>query len=807
MLQFFRKYERYFFAAITFVIVVTFSFFGTYNEIGSANWREEVAFQAVDGSRVGKTDLQNMVQFISTDGEDKMLMGGIWGPNFLNDGVIRENFLKTGLGEILVQHYQKDVNQEMQSKLDREKKYALYTHPQAKFLGVDAVWTYLAPDLKVSFDNLRLSNQATDSESLASRVQLYLGQSKLPPAVLRNVLRYQERQYNWVTPDPNLERIDLSLFGYHTAEDWFGNRFIQLVAQFIINSAKIAEQKGYVVSKSEALADLIRHAETSFQQNRTNPHLGLASSRDYLNEQLRRMGMDQGKAVQVWRQVLLFRRLFDDMGNSVFVDPMTFRQMDQFDNELVKGDLYRLPAALRFSDWNTLQKFEVYLDAVAKRDSNPLSLPVSFKTVEQVTVANPELVQKKYLVEIAEVDKKALQGGLSIKETWNWEVADANWEKLKKQFPELSKSGEIARESRFGILDQLDQKTRAKVDSYARSLMLESDTSKVEKALQEAKTKKIVLSLGKKSGGSYPIAGLKKPQELIDLLNQAPLKGQETLTSREKEAQEKLAMYTVNGTNYYRISVLEKAPAEEIMTFEKANQQGVLDGLLNKTLENYYSKVKSEHPNEFQNEDKTWKEFIAVQDKVAELYFAPLLKAISADYEKNKPQDSSQLIRNLTPELSAPLRFYAHGRNAKYALSQSAEKAKDWVGEASSQTNPMDVASLRNQWKFVKESLEVDRDKAPSGVIKEKALKLNANQWSPIQPLPNGDILFYYVTEKGVKEGSEEFEEQLNAAHQMLSADAQRALMRNLLQEISSKKAISLDYLNRTEEIEPEQSV
>lgn len=806
MLHFFRKYERYLYAAITFVVVITFSFFGTYNEIAKGSWREETAFQAVDGSTVSKPDLQNMVQFIGTDGEDKLLMGGIWGPNFLNDGVIKENFLRTGLAEVLVQHYQKDLNPELQRKLEREKRYALYTHPQAKFLGVDAVWTYLAPDIKTSFDNLRLSNQATDSESFSSRVQLYLGETKLPPAIVRNVLRYQERQYSWVTPDPNLERIDLSLFGYHTAEDWFGNRFIQLVAQFIINSAKIAEQRGYVVTKSEALADLVRQAETSFQQNRANPHLGLASSRDYLNEQLRRMGMDQGKAVQVWRQVLLFRRLFNDMGNSVFIDPMTIQQMDQFDNELIKGDLYRLPPALRINDWHTLQKFEVYLDAIAKRDSNPLSLPVSFRTVEQLSTSAPELIQKNYLVEIAEVDKKSLQGTLGIKETWNWEVGDGNWEKLKKQFPELAKQKGETKESRFEILDNLDQKTRSQVDAYARSSMLEADATRIEKALQEAKPKKIVLGLRKK-GGNYPIAGLKKPQELIDLLNKAPLKSQENLTSQEKEADAKLKAYTANGTNYYRIAVLEKAPAEEIMTFEKANQQGVLDDLLNKTLENYYSKIKAEHPGEFQNDDKTWKEFIAVQDKVAELYFAPLLKAISADYEKNKPQDSSQLIRNLTPELSAPLRFYAHARNAKYAINQSPEKAKEWAEEAAAAPNSVAPSVLRNQWKLVKEGFEVDRDHAPTVISKEKALKMNPNQWSPIQPLPNGDIYFYYVKEKGIREGSEAFEEQLNAAHQLLSADAQQALMRQLLSEMIEKRAITLDYLNRSEEIEPEQSV
>jgi len=61
------------------------------------------------------------------------------------------------------------------------------------------------------------------------------------------------------------------LFGYHTAEDWFGPRFVKLVSEFVINSAKIAEQRGYKVSKEETLVDLMRNVETSFQQIRKIP--------------------------------------------------------------------------------------------------------------------------------------------------------------------------------------------------------------------------------------------------------------------------------------------------------------------------------------------------------------------------------------------------------------------------------------------------------------------------------------------------------------------------------------------------------
>jgi GcvH upstream region-like protein len=811
MLHFFRTYERYFYAAITVVIVITFSFFGTYNQIANTGWSNEAAFQAVDGSKISRTDLQNMVHFISTDGEDKLLFGGSWGPNFLNNGVIKQDFLQTGLAEVLVQHYHKDLNEELQRKLEKEKKYALYTHPQAKFLGVDSVWTHLAPDVKSSFDVLRLSTQATDPDSFSSRVQLFLGERKLPASIVRNVLRYQERQYNWVTPDPNLERIDLSLFGYHTAEDWFGSRFIHLVSQFIINAAKVAEERGYVVTKNEALADLIQQSEKSFQENRASPYIGLASSREYFKEQLRRMNIDQNSAAQIWRQVLLFRRLFHDMGNSAFVDPLTVEQVYQFDNESVRGDIYQLPKPLQLNDWRALQKFEAYLEAVAKepRDKDLLKLPTQFKTVAEVAKAHPELVQKRYLVEIAEIDKKALQSSLGIKETWNWEVAEANWNKLQKQFPELNLKALDNTEARFAVLEQLDSKTRARVDTYARSQIIEEDTHRIAKALQEAKSQKMTLNL-KKKGGNSPIAGLKNPQELIDLLDKAPLATQEaSLNTEAEEIAQKLKQYSANGSNFYRISVLEKAPSEEIMTFDEASQQGVLNDLLKRLLEAHYVKIRENYPADFQNEDNTWKEFSSVQSKVAELYFAPLLSAISEDYRQNRPQESSQLIQNLTPELSAPLRFYAHIRNAHQTAIKSHDKLGEYVAESSTPlaARPLsETANLPNQWKLSKAAFLIDREHASPVIVKDRATKMSVGEWSAVQPLPNGDIFFYAVTEKGLREEDESFKNQLIAAKQMLSDEAQRMLMKKLLDEFTEKKAISFDYLskNSEEEIEPE---
>lgn len=64
MLDFFRKYQRYFFLVITVVIIISFSFFGTYSTLGSNAWREQIAFKAVNGHEVTRADVDEMTDFL-----------------------------------------------------------------------------------------------------------------------------------------------------------------------------------------------------------------------------------------------------------------------------------------------------------------------------------------------------------------------------------------------------------------------------------------------------------------------------------------------------------------------------------------------------------------------------------------------------------------------------------------------------------------------------------------------------------------------------------------------------------------------
>lgn len=806
MLDFFRRYQRYFFFVITFVIIISFSFFGTYNTIPAENIREQVAFTAIDGSQISRSDLEEMMLFLSTDSDDKTVFGGAWGPNFLNDGVIRKDLLQTGLAEILAAQYEPLIAADLQKRLEKEKRFILYSHPDAAFLNIEAVWEYFAPDMKSNYGTLKKATQATSNEAVKARVRLYLGERRLPPPMLRQVLRYQEKQYNWVTPDSNLDRTDLALFGYRTMDDWFGPNFLRIMSEFIINAGKVAERKGYVVTKDEALSDLIRNAQLSYQQNLKSPHLAVSNSAEYFNEQLRRMNMDQAIAVRLWRQVLLFRRLFQDIGLSVFVDPFSFKQMDAYAKESSGGELYQLPKELQLNNYGALQKFETYLAAVSKRpvdDSKQLEMPATFLSVAEVAKKYPSLVEKRYLLEITQADRRSLQGKVGIRESWNWQVEAGNWELLKKEFPELALKKGDTRDDRYAALEGLDSRTRARVDLFARNAILDGSPEIIARTLQNGDPKRLIVGLSPE-GGSLVFEGIKDPKKLMTLLDQAPLAGEEesSLTDAAKKAQEQLNIFSGNNQQYYRIRVIERRPDLEILTFGEANKSGALDKLLDTQLEKFYQQTREKNPSLYQKEDKSWKSLAEVREAVADQYFAKTLKAVRQDYSKAVPKEKKQELT--TGDNIAPYRFYAYVRNAKSALEKQPEKSVDFVREAkagSSEDKLVEKSPLADQWKLERKEYVIERAKEEKKLNPSEILAMVLGSWTAVETTSNGDIYFFHKTGHTSAGSSSLALEKIDQARRLLSDDVQRAYMRDLVAKIKEKGAISLDYMNRSIEM------
>lgn len=754
MLEFFRKYQRFFFLIVTAIIIISFSFFGTYNTISGSNYHEQTAFTAVDGSSISRLELDQMAQFIGTDAEDKLLYGGRWGPNFLNDGVITQDFLQNGLAKELALEMQPALAEELQSHLDKEKRYAPYSHPQAKFVSAESAWAYVAPGLKSHYDTLRRSTTAMHPIALDARIQLYLAQKKLPAPALQQLLLVQQKQFSWLQPDPALEHTDLSLFGYHTASDWFSPRWINLMAAFVINSAKIAESQGYVVTKAEALADLQKNAELSYRQNINSSFIGVTNSEEYFREQLNQLHMDQSLAVNLWRQVLLFRRLFHDAGNTALVDPFTFQKINAFAQETASGDVYRLSSDLQLHNANDLQKFELYLKAISAEKG--LKLPTQFYTVEEVQKSHPELIQKRYLLDIVSVDKDALQSKVPLKEMWNWEVE--HWDQLKGQFPELASKSSATREERFAALDSLDTKTRNKVDLFARKQLVDAHADWLKQALDEATARRTRVALNFK-GGKTPFVGLTDREALMALLDKAKIGA----------ADPALSPFTADRQHYYKITVIDRAPKAEIVTFAEAQKEELLDSQLESS------------PLDQQ-----------------------LLREIKEAYAKGIAPEKAP--NQMLDEIAVSLRLYQPVKDAADKLKKDPKAEKNLVKEEPAQLPSDKLASrlpLDAQWKLIKTNFNYARGATDADLEISKLFAVTPGQWSSIQTPASGDLHFFIVKQKGIPAETAELTQEVRQARQLLADEAERSLMAHLLKTMQVKKALTLNDKRGEAELEP----
>lgn len=783
MLNFFRRYQRFFFIVTTVVIVISFSFFGTYDSMmSSPTQTDEVVMTAIDGTRVYRSDLNQMAFFLQTDSHDKASNRGVWGYNFLNDGVIREDFLKTGLAEQLISRHGDLLAGDFGSNLAREKRYVPYRHPQVRFIGAESVWTTFSPALMKQYDLLRASSDPLDANAVQARIRLFLAEKEFPGEALRQILAFQQQQYDWVQPDPNLDRINLNLFGYRSLEDWFGRHFLHLISQVIIDGSALAEQRGYSVSDEEALADLVRLARQSFEQNRQSPFLGVTNTSEYYFEQLRRMGMTEADVVRIWKRVLLFRRLFQDVDQSVFVDQFAYRRFNDFAQEGAEIELYELPPELQLAGFEDLQRFEVYLDLTAKRSGwdrqSPLSLPTEPYSIDELATRAPELVQREYILRIASVDRQELQSRVGIRDMWKWQTE--NWTSLKQEFPSLG--AVLSETDPLEVLEQVDASTRRRVNEKARTAIVAAHPEWVEEALAEASPRQETVGVRLK-GGALPFEGDIDRATLISLLEAAPL------TSETEEPSTELGNFTADNQTFYRVTVVEKPTEPRILSFAEARRDGTIEGLTVAKLEEHYQKLRSGNVTRFRDDKGEWKPLREVRDEVASSYFAGILRYIEDAYD-----DLGTVVGEaepITPDRLAPYRLI-HKMQANQAQLKSDPEAN--VTESTGDN------WYQDQWNLNKRFVTVRRDE-PNGFAIAPVLAMESGSWSNVSAGQTGSLQFYRVTQKtGAKE--ESLRDQMDAGQNIIGNEAQRGLMNELLDEIADAEGLTVKYLVRTKEEE-----
>ncbi len=777
MLSFFRRHQQILFICTTIVIVISFVFFGTYSALTDQNAastrKDEVAFTTAAGTPVYVSEVEEMVLFLRTDALDALYSGGALGVNFLNDGVIRNDILVHGLGPSLMEAYQETVADELLAKRDREKSYRTYAHPQVPFIGAEAAWQYFSPELPKYLKQLQETNDV-DRESFETRVNLYLAESKFPAAALRQVLVNQQKQQEWVQADPDLDRTDLALFGYHTAEDWFGQRFTHLVAEFVIAAAEQAEELGYVVTMEEATASLLRNAQSSFQQMQGRARA--VNSGQYMRGQLQAMQLSETRAANVWQKVLLFRRLFQEAGDSVLVDRWMYEQLNSFARKGVEVELYEFPKELQLKRYEELQQLETYLssctDSSGWSEEHPLALPTTFLSPEKVQAIAPELVQRRYLLTLKSVSKSELQTRVGVREMWAWQGAEANWDLLVKRFPELGQAQVADEEGRIAAIDALPEAARTEADIYSRSQIVEAHPEWIEEALRDASSEKVVVSLRMK-GGKLPFEGVKDRKALMEML----------------DSEDEIAHYSPDGKHHYQVAVQDRGGVWELMRYKEAKTDRTLVVLAERRLKEHYEKIRRGNVRAYRDESGEWRPLSEVSTQVADNLYSGILRDIKNDYveqggaeEELDKKTSSFWARQ---RLAYPLRVSREEIIADPTKAEALVVTPSESGELASRTE------LSQQWKLAKRTVTVRRD-IEGNIPVEPTLAMAEGEWSDVQQSETSSPYFFQVGQEKVDET--ELEEMMLKGQKLLSYEAQQALMDKMMTEIAENAPFSVAH-------------
>lgn len=604
MFTFFRRYQRVIYFIITGVIILSFSFFGTYSAFVSRKGEDPEVFRMYDGTSVTRSQCSDYEVFLSNDGQPAE--GGH--VNFLNDGVLVHDIIESGIGEMLVQRFSNELSPEWNLRLRREKSFDPYHHPQAPFVSALQVWSYFAPDVKKTLEEYQGVSGEDPVELYRKKAALFCAEKRFPSLYLRRVLMHQQSQFSWLEPDLSLEHRPLGIFGYQQLSDWFGSRFVERACAFIIEVAHHAKKAGWSVSTGEALASLHKNAVEASKRLS-----GEESAETLFQHSLRSLNMDKSRAAAVWADVLLFRRALLELSRDVIIQPGSLQKYFAREERFCNLECYQLQPPLRLTNSRDLWKFETYLQAVSQPKG--LQLPQEFRSAENVMISCPELVEQRFIVSFSEAPVEQISKNIRLRDVWDWQ--DSHWDELTKSIDELRSAKATDRDHRLAALERLSPTARLQANAIAREHIIALHPEWVEESLRRSSPETISIGIRLK-GGSLPFQGIADKQALLSELVKAPI----------DEPSLSLLRYTQDGQHFYRIRVIDRAKGPSVVSLPDALSDGTLDVLLDKTLEASYERMKVDRPRDWKRDDGSFKPFKEVKDQVAERHFAHLAKEL-----------------------------------------------------------------------------------------------------------------------------------------------------------------------------------
>lgn len=591
MLGFFRRFQKFFFIIVTFFIVVSFLFFGTNNAVmDKQEVADEKVGELVDGSPLMERRLQGLIAMLEHGIEE-----GTRTPNLLSDSMVHKRFILSGLGRILADHVFDDLEGELEERFQRASRYTPYQHPYAPHISAEQVWIQYCPQILGVLSQIKSHEGDFTKEQVDLLFDCYCAQASFPAPLLHQMLYYREQQSDGVRPDPGLQGANVALFGFESVKDWFGPKFVDQMARFILNAACIAKDEGYEVSAEEARIDLYRNVTSAMERLQGGKKSDAEQIHAVYINQIQRLGLSEEEAVAIWQDVLSFERMVEEAGQGIFFDSLS---LDHFKGFAAKGTTvihYEMPEFLRFNTFYELIKFQRYKEIVS--ECGLLDLPQSMRDPQDLLEEHPDLVYKRFDVELSSVTKDEVAARVSLKKTWEWEGNADNYAQLVTEFSVLEGKPAATFEERMESLDGIDPSVRFKIDQYSRLALVEAHPEWIEEELLTRPASRHTLDVRLKQDGH-------------------PFSGSDFLALIEGDSPE-LKSYSPDSNTYFLITTLEKYPGWNIVAFEEAND--VLEEKLDQILRVAYENSDESAP------------YDEVRDHIAATIYVDLIRAIGGD--------------------------------------------------------------------------------------------------------------------------------------------------------------------------------
>ena len=779
MMKFIRKYQRLFFLIITIVVIVTFAFWGTSSTFHENTKKsDKVIAKSLGETKITYSDIQKMANFLSLDWSIYLLS-----PQkhlyLLNDGVIIHDILNTGLSDLFCETYFDFFKPHLEKNFEKIKKFTTYQHPYVDFISARSIWKEYHPVINELLQKIQ-SCEDVSIDMMKLLFQLYQEQLMFSPLLLKKTLLYQQSKFPWMETDARIYHDELALFGFHSLRDWFGNNFIDMATQFILNITAFAEKKGYVISYTEAKNDLLQNIQRGYNQlNLSNKE----SDEVNFQNQLAKFHLDEIQAVKIWQKILLFRKFFQHIGDSILLDSSTFKDYFAYTREKAEINYYELPRYLQIQDFSTLLKLQMYLHSVSPSLSNNqeflLELSDIYFPIEKIEKDFPQLIESRYKVKLATVALADVEIKIGEKELWQWQLQEENWQKLQQHFSHLALKDKASRQLRFEKLENLPQLKRYKIDQFSRDLMVKENPQWINDCFQKQTKQEKILSFrenGKIVNLEYVANGIRL-QNLLEKMAQ---------NNKDENAEEQLLCFTDDQQNHYQIEFVAKSPSKNIISFQQALEQKIIDPLLEEYLQNKYQQLCQNEPSLFLDENQQRQPFEKVKNLVGKFAFSPLFEAIEQDCIK----EGITIDKEQEFSFYANYRFYYYMRKIHQQMMMNPENTV-WLKQMSSKAYQGEelVSNIQDQWKIESNTTVISRDYHDQTFAK-CVFVTNSYSWSDIVFSEKKNPFFFYVKNKSVDQIP--FEKELKKCKKLLKDEAVYNLSQKMIEEMQKNKAMVL---------------